>query len=180
MKVTLGQLFLLRRDLKQEINNLSSEITPLIAYREDKESTKEEYYAVMLELTTKRNKLHLYDTLIEEKNAYCPCSFKGTDYSLNDARHYKVHLTGEIGFYEALVRHAANFNKRVERESIYKTIDLPTGGQQQVIDQVERKYILSVELKELKKKVKELKEDVQLLDSLIQMIDWSTEVEIPE
>ena len=67
--VKLGQLFLLRRDLKQEIGSLTSDATSLVAYREDKEDVTEEYKTVASSLHESRTLLHLYDRLIEQQNS---------------------------------------------------------------------------------------------------------------
>ena len=180
MKIKLGQLFLLRRDLKTEVGALNSETTSLIAYREDKDSTKEDYFETMENYTKARTKLHEYDLAIEKANAASETiDFKDKKYSLNEARHLKVHVVAELGFYENLVRHAASFGKRVERENVYEQVET-ANGTVQAMKQYDRKFVVIPELKELKLKVKELQKDVQLLDSAIQNADWNTEVEIPE
>jgi hypothetical protein len=178
-EVKLGQLFLLRRDVKQEISNLGSEINTLLHYREDQASTASEYSDTLQNLQDARNKLHLYDLLIEGQNSQKDTvTFNENKYSLNDARHYKVHLVAELSHLEMMVRHTSSYSKRVDRENEYVRAN-PTDPNSQVIPQmVERKYIINPDVKNLKAQVKALKQDVQLLDSLIQQADWELTVSI--
>jgi len=180
IKVKLGQLFLLRRDLKNEINQFNAETTSLVAYREDKDSTETEYTEAMDNYIKSREKLQAYDLAVERANSISgTITFNDKMYSLNEARHMKVHIAAELGFYENLVRHAASYGKRVEREIEY--VDVETAnGTQKMPKQVDKKFVVVPVLKDLKLKVKELQKDVQLLDSSIQAADWGTEVEIPE
>ena len=179
-EVKLGQLFLLRRDLKQEINNLGSEINSLIFYREDQASTKEEYSDILQSLQDARNKLHLYDFLIEGQNSQKnTLDFNGNAYSLNDARHYKVHLVAELSHLEMMMRNAAAYSKRVEREQEYVRSNPEDPNSQLIPQMIERKYIVNPDVKDLKAQVKKLKQDVQLLDSFIQQADWELTVSIP-
>jgi hypothetical protein len=178
--VKLGQLFLLRRDLKQEIGSLTADATSLIAYREDKEDVSGEYLAVASALSEARNLLHLYDRLIEQENAKPnTVAYKGSGFSLNEARHYKVHLLGELNYTENLVRVAVQYSKKADREQIYEPIDVNNSASQVVAKVVEKKYKVVTDIKLLKDKTKEIKQNVQLLDSLIQQADWLAEVEIP-
>jgi len=180
MEVKLGQLFLLRRDLKAEINSLSSEVASLIAYREDKDSTVDEYLEVNASLVYGRKKLSLYDMLIEKENsAPGAFHFDGEDLSLNNARHLKVHLLAELGHAEMLVRQAASNSKRVDRENVYELSDPTNLNSQRVPVTVEKKYVVVPDLKILKDHVKQLKDKIQLLDSQIQQADWDITVIIP-
>ena len=178
--VKLGQLFLLRRDLKQEIGSLTADATSLVAYREDKENTTEEYNMVAGYLSEARNLLHLYDKLIERENAKPnTVKYKASGFSLNEARHYKVHLLGELNYTENLVRVAVQYSKKTDRENSYEPIDPNNAASQVVAKVVEKKYKVVPDIKALKDKTKEIKQNVQLLDSLIQQADWAAEVEIP-
>ena len=178
--VKLGQLFLLRRDLKQEIGSLTSDATLLVAYREDKEDVTEEYKTVASSLHESRVLLHLYDMLIEQQNSEPnTVDYKGSGFSLNEARHYKVHLLGELNYFENLVRVAVQYSKKADREQVYEPIDASNAASQVVAKVVEKKYKVVPEIKALKDKTKEIKQNVQLLDSLIQQADWAAEVEIP-
>lgn len=179
-EVKLGQLFLLRRDVKQEINNLGSEINSLIFYREDQPSTKEEYEEILKNLQDARNRLHVYDLLIEGQNSMVDTiNFNGNKYSLNEARHYKVHLVAEVSHLEMMMRHAAAYSKRVEREQEYVRSNPEDPTSQIIPKTIERKYIVNPDVKDLKTQIKKLKQDVQLLDSLIQQADWELTVSIP-
>jgi hypothetical protein len=178
--VKLGQLFLLRRDLKQEIGSLTSDATSLVAYREDKEDVTEEYNTVAASLHEARVLLHLYDRLIEQENAKPnTVDYKGSGFSLNEARHYKVHLVGELNYFENLVRVAVQYSKKADRENSYEPIDPNNSASQVVAKVVEKKYKVVPEIKALKDKTKDIKQNVQLLDSLIQQADWLAEVVIP-
>jgi hypothetical protein len=178
--VKLGQLFLLRRDLKQEIGSLTSDAISLVAYREDKENVTEEYNAVDSSLHEARVLLHVYDRLIEQENAKPnTVAYKGSGFSLNEARHYKVHLVGELNYFENLVRVAVQYSKKADRENSYEPIDPNNAASQVVAKIVEKKYKVVPEIKALKDKTKDIKQNVQLLDSLIQQADWAAEVVIP-
>ncbi len=178
--VKLGQLFLLRRDLKNEIGNLSSDLMGYLSYREDKESCESDYLSCFSELEAAREKLHIYDRLIEcENSKRVTITFKHELFSLNDARHYKVHLVANASSMEHLVRQAAQCSKRTDAETVYEPSDPSNPASTMVAKRVERKFIVVPDLKWCKAQVKSMKQDIQLLDSLIQQLDWSVEVEIP-
>jgi len=180
MQVKLGQLFLLRRDLKQEISNSTGDIMSLVSYREDKESTKDEYFSTMLNILDMRQKLHIYDRLIEQENSKLgTITFKDRFLSLNEARHYKVHLVATLAFNDSVLRHASQYNKRVEGAIEYIETPGQNGAILYIEKRVEKKYIVVPPLATLKEYTKELKQNVQLLDSLIQQLDWEIMVEIP-
>ena len=178
--VKLGQLFLLRRDLKNEINNLSSDLMGYLSYREDKESCEDDYSSCFSELEASRAKLHVYDKLIELENSKrVTIAFKNELFSLNDARHYKVHLVANVSSMEHLIRQASQYSKRTDSETVYEPSDPLNPASTQVAKRVEKKFIVVPDLKWCKAQVKTMKQDIQLLDSLIQQLDWSVEVEIP-
>ena len=179
-QVKLGQLFLLRRDLKNEISNITSDILPLVAYREDRENTESEYLSSMADLLDARTKLHLYDRLIEQANSRPNAiEFKDKSFSLNEARHYKVHLLASLTFVECVLRQAVQYNKRTEKESYQEQADPTNPTSPVIVKQVEKKFVVVPDIKLLKAQIKDLKQSVQALDSLIQGLDWIITVEIP-
>ena len=179
--VKLGQLFLLRRDLKNEISSITSDMLPLVAYREDRDSTENEYLSLRADLLDARTKLHLYDRLIEQENAKTgTVRFEEHMFSLNEARHYKVHLLATMAFVECLLRQALLYNKRTEKESYQEQADPTNPTSPVIVKQVERKFVIVPDIKLLKVQIKDLKRNVQVLDSLIQGLDWLITVEIPD
>ena len=185
-QVKLGELFLLRRNIKKEIDDLGSEVTSLVAYREDRGTKgpndeiteRDEFYAQLLALSQARKKLHQYDMKIESANSEKnTVNFKEFGYSLNEARHLKVHLQADLTFNETLLLHAISFSKRTERDTVYEDVVLTTGTQP-MAKQVERKFIVIPEMKAIKERIRDLKQDIQLLDSSIQQVDWKVTLEI--
>lgn len=172
--VSLGQLFLLRRDLKKEIEELDCVLPYLAFYREDKPKPEEDFEEKFQELSTMRSLLLSYDNKIEKANsAQGTVAFKDTQMSLNDARHLKTHLTGIYGSLSNLIARIDGQSKREERETEY---DMTTTPPLQKL--VMKKYLIIPDLKKLKSECKSIKTDIQLLDSAIQKCDWETMLSI--
>ena len=179
MVLELGRLFLLRRDLKTEISTLYTELMALMVHRDDEESTREEYERVNKELSAARAKLLSYDTAIEAANSVSgTISFKDKFWSLNAARHLKVHIQAELSGLQNIVTRLSRQPKSV-KENVWEQMDTPNGVQMGQ-KTVEHKFIVIPDLKAEKAKMKELTADIQLLDSLIQQADWSTTVAVED
>ena len=173
--ISLGQLFLLRKELKNEVAELSSSIISSAYYREDQEQPEEAYDTLLSELEAKRKALFYLDSKIATANSLPnTVTFKDISMSLNDARRTKLQLGESLSFYENQIRHIDIFSKRQENDMIYDVNMVPPQ-----MRQVKYKFKVVANLKELKATAVALKKDIGLLDSLIQKADWSITVEAP-
>ena len=103
--ITLGQLFLLRRDLKNELSEKEQNLRALALHREDQPAPEESYTKAYEELSNLRKTLFRYDSLIEQCNSLeGQVEFQEQKMSLHMARHLKVHLNGEAASIEQQIR----------------------------------------------------------------------------
>jgi hypothetical protein len=175
-QISLGQLFLLRRNVKNEIGELEHQLTPLGFHREDQEAPVESYNEVFSTLEQKRDYLLKIDTLINEANSLSrTVEFNGERYSLNMARHIKTHLAGAQGSIENQIRHLEIYVKRQEQEMFFDTSLTPPAMRPKKFG-----YKILADLPRLKADSLKLKKDVRLLDSLIQKADWTIMVDAPQ
>ena len=130
---------------------------------------------VKAELETARLKLHGYDLAIESANSTeDTITFKDQKWSLNEARHLKVHIQAELSGVQNLVTRLSRQPKSV-KENTWEIMEGPNGPVQ-VQKQVEHKYVVIPDPVAEKARMKGLQLDIQILDSLIQQADWSTTV----
>lgn len=175
-QISLGQLFLLRRDLKTEINEKEMTLRMLAFHREDQPAPDESYQEQFKALQEMRDRLFGYDMLIESCNSL-PDSveFDGRKLSLHMARHLKVHLNGTCGSVENQIRQIEPMVKRQEQDMIYDQTVVPPAMRPQKFS-----YKILADLKSMKEEAQKLRKNVRLLDSLIQKADWSIMVVAPE
>lgn len=176
MKVSLGQLFLLRRELKTEIGQLEHSLAPLMAYREDKSAPDEDFNTVFASLSKKKERMYWYDLAVNEaNNVPDTVLFNSISLSLSQARIKKMHISNELSSMDNHVRLATSYKNREETESVWDKELVPQG-----LRQCKFKYVLVADLVGLKNMQTILNKQVGDLDSLIQKADWTLEVEIPD
>lgn len=174
-QMSLGQIFITRRDLKQEIMELDHMIASLAFYREDKEKPSEDYNEIFNKLTKKRSQLLDIDMIIEKCNSMPETlEFKNQKMSLNMARHTKTHLTAGLGF---LVNQVRMIEPQLRREEKEVETDWSTNPPTNVNRKF--KYTVVADVPGMKEQIKEMQKSISELDSLIQQTDWSLLVEDP-
>ena len=98
-KVTLGQLFLMRRELKASINELESSLGELYVYREDQQEppVTERFDVVFKQILDKTAKLTTYDLWVNQANNIPDTiDFEGEVFSLAEARLVKLGLMSHL------------------------------------------------------------------------------------
>ena len=174
--ITLGQLFLLRRDLKNELSEKEQNLRALALHREDQPAPEESYTKAYEELSNLRKTLFRYDSLIEQCNSLeGQVEFQEQKMSLHMARHLKVHLNGEAASIEQQIRWIEPSVKRQEQDMIFDEKLTPPAMRPQKFG-----YKILADLKSMKEEAQTLRKNVRLLDALIQKADWSILVEAPE
>lgn len=175
-QVSLGQVFLLRRDLKNEIAEKTQSIRMLAFRRTDQPLPDESYTEQYALIKTMRDQLFAYDALIESCNSL-PGSveFNGNKYSLHAARHLKVHLNGAFLAINQQIRGIEPYVNRKDTETIFdNTLATPAMRPEKF------GYEILADLKSMKEDEAKLRKDVKLLDSLIQKADWTIMVEVSD
>lgn len=176
MKVSLGQLFLLRRELKNEIGTLEASLGPLMAYREDKAAPEEDFSTVFASLTQKKELLYRYDLAVNEaNNVPNTVIFNNISLSLSQARIKKMFVSNELNTMSHHVRTATMYKGREETENVWDELLVPQGLRQKKF-----KFVLMANLSSLKSMFETLTKQASTLDSLIQKADWTLEVDIPD
>lgn len=174
-QISLGQIFIMRRDLKNEIVEIDSMITNLAYYREDRIPPEEDYNIVFDTLTHKRDQLLNLDMVIEKANSMPDTiTFKDNKMTLNMARHTKVHFNAVLIF---LMNQARLIEPQTRREDKETETDYTLNPPTNKI--VKYKYTVKADIKGIKEQIKEVQNSVRQLDALIQAEDWSLMVEDP-
>ena len=176
MLFTLGQLFLLRRDIKTEISQLESELNGLACWREDAESLEQKFTEIYNELMDKRKVLDKYDTaILTLNNKEKVITFENEEMSLTHARTLKVKMEGRLGFLNSLVTRTLSQERRKDQELVWDRTVTPPVQEYKKIG-----YVIHPAIPTLKQVVKAYKQQIGLLDSLIQSADWQLTIELPE
>ena len=174
-QISPGQIFIVRRDLKQEIAEMDRKIAEYAYHREDKEKPAEDYNNVFNALTKKRSQLLDIDMIIEKCNSMPETlEFKGAKMSLNMARHTKTHLMAGLGF---LVNQVRMIEPQLRREDKEVETDWSTNPPTNLNRKF--KYVVIADVPGMKEQIKEMQKSISELDSLIQQTDWRLLVEDP-
>lgn len=176
MRVSLGQLFLLRRELKQEMGQLESGLGSLYAYREDKAIPDEDFNVLFSSLMRKKNLLYSYDVAVNSANSQPnTVVFNNVSLSLSEARIKKMHMVNDLNCLTNHARMASHYQNKVESEPIWDTSVTPP-----VMRPQKYSYIMVASVTSLKQDAAKLTKQISQLDALIQKADWTLEIEIPE
>ena len=174
-QISLGQIFLVRRELKHEIMELDSKVASLAFHREDKEKPTEDYNEVFNTLTRKRSQLVDLDMIIEKCNSMPDTiTFKDQKMTLNMARHLKTHLSASLCFLSNQVRCIEPILRREDKEN---ETDWSMNPPMNLTKKY--KYVVIADVPGLKEQMKEVQKSISELDGLIQQTDWSLMVEDP-